>query len=46
MLEDVQVIQKTTYKSCKQLWNSFDDLLEEFGMQPMTPLIKQHLPKS
>jgi hypothetical protein len=35
LLEDIKRIQKTVTKTYKRLWNAYDELLEEFGMDIM-----------
>jgi hypothetical protein len=34
-LKNVQVTQKATTNACMELWNSSNDLMKEFEMQPM-----------
>jgi hypothetical protein len=37
LLKYIQAIQETTTKACKRLWNTSDDLFEEFRMQVDAP---------
>jgi hypothetical protein len=43
-LKNMQVSQKETTNTCMELWSSSNDLMKEFGMQPMLPIDEEHLP--
>jgi hypothetical protein len=46
LLEAIRAVQKTISKACKWLWNSSDDLLEEFMMKLMPPIDEATLAKT